>query len=73
MTPIYQYLVKGLSCKHCVNAVTNALSELTEVDSVEVDLSTSEVMVVYNSSNPDEEKIKKTLEETGYPVVRKLQ
>ncbi|MGQ4494422.1 heavy-metal-associated domain-containing protein [Dermabacteraceae bacterium P13101] len=32
------YLVTGLTCQHCVNAVTSELSEVPGIESVHVDL-----------------------------------
>lgn len=42
--------VKGMSCQHCVKAVTKALSELEGVADVKVDLMAGEVS--FEESNP---------------------
>jgi copper chaperone len=34
--------IKGMSCQHCVNAVTRALSEIDGVSNVQVNLSAGE-------------------------------
>lgn len=59
-------LVEGMSCQHCVKAVTNALKELTEVNEVEVDLSLNKVVV--EGENLVEEKLKEAIEDAGYEV-----
>ncbi len=42
--------VKGMSCQHCVKAVTKALGELEGVADVKVDLMAGEVS--FEESNP---------------------
>ena len=37
--------VTGMSCNHCVNSVTRALSEIAGVENVEVDLSGAKAVV----------------------------
>ena len=60
-------LVEGMSCEHCVKAVKAALSELTEVNSVEVDLSLKKVVV--EGENLVEEKLREAIDEAGYEVL----
>jgi copper chaperone len=38
MTMIQTLIISGMSCQHCVRAVSDALSAVEGVDSVEVDL-----------------------------------
>ncbi|MFO7727613.1 MAG: cation transporter [Desulfonatronovibrio sp.] len=60
--------IQGMSCQHCVQAVTNALSDMDGITNVKVSLENSEA--VFNSSEEaDMEKIKQTIEEAGYKVV----
>ena len=40
--------VSGMSCQHCVNAVTKALETLEGLEKVVVDLTTNEVSFVNN-------------------------
>jgi copper chaperone CopZ len=65
------YLVKGMTCNHCVASVTEELSAVDGVESVRVALEaggTSTVMVV--SSRPVEvEDIKAAITEAGYEMV----
>ncbi len=60
--------IQGMSCQHCVQAVTNALSDMDGITNVKVSLENNEA--VFNSSEEaDMEKIKQTIEEAGYKVV----
>ncbi|HZJ99459.1 MAG TPA: cation transporter [Tissierellaceae bacterium] len=60
-------LVEGMSCEHCVKAIKAALSELTEVNSVEVDLSLKKVVV--EGEDLVEEKLREAIDEAGYEVL----
>lgn len=63
-----KYLVKGMTCGHCVNAVTAELSSITGVDTVAVDLATGEVTVT--SEQPlDETEVRAAVDEAGYELV----
>jgi copper chaperone len=60
-------LLQGMSCKHCVNHVTEALKEIgaTEVEvNLEKKLATAEVR-----EDITDEIIKEAIEEVGYEVV----
>jgi copper chaperone len=60
-------LLEGMSCKHCVNHVTEALKEIgaTEVEvNLEKKLATAEVR-----EDITDEIIKEAIEEVGYEVV----
>lgn len=59
--------VEGMSCNHCVMAVTKALKELEGVSSVDVDLDSKKVEVT--GENLVNEKLKEAVEEAGYDVV----
>lgn len=62
------YEVKGMTCGHCVNAVTNELKEIKGVSDVQVDLDSGQVEVT--SDVPlDREKVTAAVEEAGYEVV----
>lgn len=60
-------LVEGMSCNHCVMAVTNALKELEGVRHVQVDLESKKVEV--SGENLIDESLKEAVEEAGYDVV----
>ena len=61
------YPVKGMSCDHCVNAVTTELGSLPGVSSVTVDLVPEGVSrVTVASGRPlDEDAISAALDEAG--------
>jgi copper chaperone len=69
------YVVKGMSCAHCVNAVTSELSGLGGVSAVTVDLvpgGSSRVTVASGSPLP-EDAVSAALEEAGgYQIDRGL-
>lgn len=62
-------VVKGMSCNHCVNAVTSALKELSGVHTVSVDLASGHVTISYEETAVDLDKMKEAIEEAGYDVV----
>jgi copper chaperone len=61
--------VEGMSCEHCVKAVTGAVGGMAGVRSVEVDLPGKIVTVVYDGAKTDLEQIKHEIEDQGYDVV----
>lgn len=63
--------IQGMSCGHCVKAVTNALSGVDGVTNVKVSLEKNEA-VFDSSKDVDMEEIKKAVEEQGYKVDIKL-
>jgi copper chaperone len=61
------YTVSGMTCQHCVNAVTGELSSLDGVDDVRVDLGTGVVTVT--SARPlDENDVRAAVDEAGYEL-----
>ncbi|QIA27446.1 heavy-metal-associated domain-containing protein [Thermaerobacter sp. PB12/4term] len=62
------YDVKGMSCNHCKHKVTEAISRLSGVTGVEVDLGTGKVTVTF-SGEPDDQKVREAVDEAGYEVV----
>jgi len=61
--------VEGMSCSHCVNAVTKAVTALEGVSGVNVDLEGKTVTVDYDADQVSLENIKEAIEEEGYDVV----
>jgi len=60
--------IKGMSCQHCVMAVTKALSAVDGITKVEVDLKTG--MASYEEAKPvDVEVITAVVKKAGYEVV----
>ena len=56
--------VSGMSCQHCVSAVTKALEKLEGLEKVVVDLTTNEVSFVNNGV--EREKIRSTISQIGF-------
>ncbi|HEY5011120.1 MAG TPA: heavy-metal-associated domain-containing protein [Acidimicrobiia bacterium] len=63
------FTVEGMSCGHCVNAVTEQISSLDGVQRVDVDLGTGAVTVMA-LRELDELEVGAAVEEAGYELVR---
>ncbi|MBA3417242.1 MAG: heavy-metal-associated domain-containing protein [Geodermatophilaceae bacterium] len=62
------YTVTGMTCDHCVNAVTEEVTQIPGVQVVDVDLATGGLTV--SSAEPlDEAAIRAAVEEAGYVLV----
>lgn len=61
--------VEGMSCSHCVNAVTKAVTALAGVSGVNVDLEGKTVTVDYEEEKVSLENIAEAIEDEGYDVV----
>ena len=61
--------VEGMSCQHCVKAVTTAVSALPGVESVAVSLGNKSVVVGFNPEKTALDSIRVAIEEQGYTVV----
>ena len=60
--------IKGMSCDHCVGAVTKALAEIAGISNVSVNLEKGEA--TYDEAGPVAiEKIKKVISGIGFEVV----
>lgn len=61
------YTVAGMTCDHCVKAVTEELAQLAGVTAVKVDLSSARATVT--SERPlDDAEVRAAVEEAGYEV-----
>jgi len=58
--------VKGMTCNHCVSAVTRAMNEIPGVASASVDLKSGQATA--EGSGIDAEQMKKAIEDLGYTV-----
>lgn len=59
--------IKGMSCNHCVMAVTKALEEIAGLKNVKVDLKKGEA--TFDEIGPvDMEKIREQIKKAGYEV-----
>ena len=71
MSSALTYGVTGMTCEHCVRAVTDELTALPGVRAVGVDLvvgGTSTVRVVSDSPLP-EQTVREAVDEAGYTLV----
>ena len=63
---VHEYRVDGMTCEHCVLSVTEAVSEVTGVRRVEVDLPTGGLTVV---GDIDDASVAAAVSDAGYKVV----
>ncbi len=59
-----------ISCEHCANAITGALSSIDGVARVAVDIEDKRVVVEYHDADTSVDQIDAALEEEGYPPLR---
>ncbi len=63
----HTYTVEGMSCQHCVDAITGEVTKLDGVSAVDVDLDAKTVAV---SGDPlDDDAVAAAIDEAGYTVV----
>lgn len=64
------YIVSGMTCGHCVSAVTEELSSLPDVTSVKVDLvpGADSTVVVESAAPLDESVVRAAVDEAGYEL-----
>ena len=60
------YQVDGMSCEHCVYAVSSEIGRLAGVESVAVDLASGEVTVTGDGYT--DEQIRDAVDEAGYQL-----
>lgn len=63
---MYELKVEGMSCGHCVAAVTRSLREVDAAAKVDVDLAQQTVRV---ATAAPLEKVREAVEEAGYTVL----
>lgn len=61
-SPTHTYSVPGMSCDHCVSAITGHVRQVDGVEKVDVDLDTKTVTVVGGNN----EAIVAAIDEAGY-------
>ena len=61
------YTVDGMSCDHCVKAITSEVTQLAGVDAVAVDLANRTVSV--SGDDVDDAAVAAAIDEAGYTVV----
>ena len=62
------YKVKGMTCGHCEQSVTNELSSIAGVTDVAVELETGDVNVT-SSAELDEVTVRAAVDEAGFEVL----
>lgn len=60
--------VGGMSCQHCVSAITQALMDLGGMKEVDVSLERGTVHAQYEEDKVTLEKIKNAIEDIGYVI-----
>jgi copper chaperone len=59
--------IKGMSCQHCVKAVTKALSEISGIKDVQVDLARGEA--AFDEARPiDQELLRERIKQAGFEL-----
>ncbi len=62
------YRVQGMTCDHCVHAVSTAVGRIDGVTDVRVDLS-SGTLTITSEWPVDDSLVREAVEEAGYEVV----
>jgi len=61
------YEVTGMTCEHCVNAVKGELTQLKDVEQVDVELEGGKVTVT-SGAPVDDADVRSAVEKAGYQV-----
>lgn len=67
MTKKLLFKVPGMTCDHCKHAVTDEVSQVAGVESVDVDLGSKLVTVI--GEDLDDTVLRRAIEEAGYEAV----
>jgi copper chaperone CopZ len=67
MSSTANYTVVGMTCGHCVSAVTEEVSQVPGVTGVDVDLA-SGALTVTTAAPVDDRAVRAAVEEAGYEV-----
>jgi copper ion binding protein len=67
MTTTATYAVTGMSCQHCIDAVTAEVGRLAGVEQVQVDLPAGAVTVT-SGAPLDLEQVRAAIDEAGYDL-----
>jgi len=60
--------VEGMTCQHCVQIITDALNNITGLNTVNVDLVKKEVSVKFNENETKLQKISDKIIEVGFEL-----
>lgn len=66
-SPGKTFTVSGMTCEHCVRAVTSEVSAVPGVTDVAVDLAAGQVTV--SGTGVDDDAVRAAVDEAGYAVV----
>ena len=61
-------IVEGMTCQHCVQTITEALNNITGLNTVNVDLVKKEVSVKFNENETKLKKIFDKIIEVGFEL-----
>ena len=61
--------IEGMSCEHCVNAVTLAIAEIDGISELYVDLKSRTASFDYDPAKTSLDTIKAAIIEEGYTVI----
>jgi copper chaperone len=61
----HEYTVEGMTCEHCVRAVTEEVSQVPGVVDVDVELASARLTVV---GDPSDKAVRDAVAEAGYAV-----
>jgi copper chaperone len=61
-----EYVVRGMSCSHCVLSVREEVSEVAGVSAVDVDLASGRLLVT--GAGVDEQAVRAAVADAGYEV-----
>lgn len=69
--PTTNYTVRGMTCGHCVNAVTEEVAMIPGVTNVAIDLveGGDSTVTVTSDSSPDPQEVRAAVDEAGYELV----
>lgn len=68
MAEKHPFQVTGMSCQHCVDAVTAEVGRIAGVEQVDVDLAAGQVLVT-STAPLDPEAVRSAVDEAGYDLV----
>jgi copper chaperone len=57
-----------ISCAHCASAITNAVSAIPGVASVQVDIPSKRVTIAHQPGAVDMAEIARVMDDEGYPI-----
>lgn len=68
MSSTATYTVSGMTCGHCVSAVTEEVTKIPGVTEVQVDLASGAVTIA-SDSGVDDSAVQTAVDEAGYELV----